>query len=122
MTVRPWLSALGLWAALVALGAQLAFGATLPQPVLAMIAFGRLCQADAAEPMPSRHSTRHVPANRVSVLCIAHAIPTPPLTAVRHVHASRASLYAERTGWQPISALPVAARRTAPARGPPSLV
>jgi hypothetical protein len=111
----------GFLAAIIALAGQLAFGATLPQPVLARIAFGQLCHAGAAGRAPA-HPDRRAPLSAASPLCTALAMPTPPLAVVPPVPVPPAPIHFVRLAPRPVNAAPPAAPRAASPRGPPLLV
>ena len=117
---RLGLPRLGLIAALLALAGQIAFAATVPQPVLARIAFGTLCQTDAHGKAPT-HPRRQVPPRAVSPLCIALAMPAMPLAAAPPLPPRPAPVTVALTLPPPATAPPSLVSLAAPPRGPPAL-
>ena len=117
---RLGLPRLGVIAALLALAGQVAFTATLPQPVLLGIAFGTLCQTDAHGNAPA-HPHRQVPPRAVSPLCIALALPAMPLVASPALPPRPAPMAAVMTRPPPATAPPHLVSLAAPPRGPPTL-
>ncbi len=111
---------LGLIAALLALAGQIAFAATVPQPVLARIAFGTLCQTDARGRAPA-HPQRQVPLRAVSPLCLALALPAMPLAAAPALPLAPAPVTVVATLPPPATAPPRLVSLAAPPRGPPVL-
>ena len=116
----PLLRRLGLAAALLALAGQLAWAATVPQPVLALLAFGAICHTDKTGHAPGRPG-KHVPAGAVSPLCVAVAMPAPPLAASPPLPAPRGVLVRVALRLPPASAPPALFGLAAAPRGPPAL-
>lgn len=111
---------LGLIAAVLGLAGQIAFAATLPQPVLAQIAFGTLCQTDAHGRAPA-HPQRRVPLRAVCPLCLALALPAMPLAAAPALPPRPSPVAAVVTLPPPATAPPCLVSLAAPPRGPPAL-
>ena len=111
---------LGLVAALLALAAQVAWAATVPQPVLELLAFGAICHTDSSGHAPGRPG-KHVPAGAVSPLCVAVAMPTPPLAAAPPLPAPRGVVVRVAVRLPPATAPPALFPLAAAPRGPPSL-
>ncbi len=116
----PLLRRLGLVAALLALAAQVAWAATVPQPVLALLAFGTICHTDSTGRAPGRPG-KHVPAGVVSPLCVAMAMPTPPLAAPPPLQAPRGVVVRVAVRLPPATAPPTLFPLAAAPRGPPTL-
>jgi len=110
-------------AALLALEGQLAFGACPPQPVLARIAFGGLCQSGAgSHPFAPAHPEHHVPLGAASPLCLAQLLlPVPPLASAPLLPLPSARVSYSHLLLPAPAPSPPAAPRAAPPRGPPSL-
>ncbi len=111
---------LGLIAAFLALAGQVAWAASVPQPVLLLLGFGRICHADRTGTAPGRRPVLP-PARAVPASCLALAMP-PPLPAAGPALPARTR--------PPVRlAAPAVAVAVAPAlvslasapRGPPSL-
>jgi hypothetical protein len=111
---------LGLIAALLALAGQIAFAAALPRPILAAIAFGRLCQTDSHGRAPTQ-PRRQVPPRAVSPLCRAMALPATPLAAPPALPAPRRLAAIAATVPPRTVVPPPPISLAAPPRGPPGL-
>ncbi|MGH7049869.1 MAG: hypothetical protein ACREE5_04415 [Acetobacteraceae bacterium] len=118
LMARTHFRGFGFLAALLSLAGQLAFGATLPQPVLSRIGFGSPCQTAPAGSTPV-HPDRHVPLKAVSPICVALAMPTPLPAAVRPAPLPPALLYFVRIDLRTVTVAPPAAPLAASPRGPP---
>lgn len=111
---------LGLAAALLALAGQMAWAASVPQPVLALLGFGPICHSNARGTAPGR-TDKHVPLGAVSPLCIALALPVPPLAAPPALPGPRAVVLHAVVRLPPATAPPVLFPLSAAPRGPPAL-
>jgi hypothetical protein len=110
---------LGFAVALLAVVAQLAWAASVPQPVLQLLSFAPICHTDSTGTAPGR-TGRQVPLRAVSPQCLALAMPLPlaagaPLVPPPSGTIQRAPL-AQRPATVPPALFPLAA---AP-RGPPT--
>lgn len=111
---------LGLAAALLALAGQLAWAASVPQPVLELLSFGPICHTNSTGTAPGRPG-KHVPAKAISPLCIALAMPTPPLSAPPALPPPRALVLRAVVRLPPATAPPALFPLAAAPRGPPTL-
>ena len=111
---------LGLAAALVALAGQLAWGASVPQPVLALLSFGPICHSNARGTAPGRPG-KHVPLRAVSPQCLALALPLSPPATPPVLPAPRAPGLFGGTEAAPGTTPPSLFALAAAPRGPPSL-
>ena len=118
--LRPRSLRLGLAAALLALAGQLAWAASVPQPVLALLSFGPICHSDSKGRAPGR-TDKHVPLRAVSPQCIALALPLPPLATPPALPAPRAAVLRAMERLPPAIAPPVLFLLAAAPRGPPAL-
>ena len=118
--LRPRLLRLGLAAALLALAGQLAWAASVPQPVLDLLAFGPICHSDSDGKAPGR-TDKHVPLRAVSPQCLALALPLPPLAAPPALPAPRVAVRRSVARLPPATAPPALFLLAAAPRGPPPL-
>jgi hypothetical protein len=118
---RPRLPRLGLFAALLALAVQLAFGAAVPQSGLGKAGFGIICHSSAANGKAPDQPLHQPPDCALCPLCAAIAMPAlmpgvpPPLPRPRVEIAHAPGKPPPQTGpfFRPI--------RFAQPRGPPPL-
>lgn len=108
---------LGVLAALLALAAQLAVGATVPR-ALAGFGFGVICHTDA----PTDPAGHHAPAPPLRCpLCAALATPTPLLAGAAVIAMSARVFFPFAAAAPPATGPPVRVVQAAQPRGPPSL-
>ena len=107
----------GLFAALLALAAQLAFAASVPQPVLLALGFTPICHAGRPGRIPAR---RLPPARAVSPLCLALALPAAPLAAAPRLPVPRVLPRVRVRASPPPESAPAPYPLAAAPRGPPT--
>ncbi len=123
--IQRRISASGLFVALLALVAQLAFGATVPRPEIALVLddAGIICHAptssDGTTPPAHRH---HMPDCQFCPLCMSLATPGIVLPgAAPHPPPPQVAAFRRPGLPPPATAPPVAALLSAQPRGPPVL-
>lgn len=115
----------GLFLALLALVAQLAFGAIVPRPEIALVFehAGPICHAPTPPGVPATPTHRPAPDWHFCPLCTALATPAPvPLDAGPHVPPPPIAAFHRPGLPPPATAPPAIALLAAQPRGPPSLV
>jgi hypothetical protein len=110
----------GLIAALLALACQMGFAASVPQPVLTLLAFSPICHSDRSGTAPGQHE-KHIPPGAVAPICIALAMPVPPLASTPVLPAPRAVVRPAGLRLPPATAPPALFALAATPRGPPTL-
>ncbi len=116
LSPRP--SRFGLFAALLALAAQLAFAASVPQPVTLLLGLGAICHADRTGPAPG-HPPRPGPPGARSPRGRARAMPVPPRAAAPPLPAPRRAEARIAVILPPSTAPPPPFALAAAPRGPP---
>ena len=117
---RPRLMRFGLLAALLALSAQLAFGAAVPQPALGEVGFGIICHSGTNGAAPTQPG-HHAPDCALCPLCVALAMPGPTLTAPPPMPVPGVVVVLASCMPPPQTGPPYFPVRSARPRGPPSL-
>jgi len=115
---RP--SRLGLIVALLALAGQVAWAASVPQPVLLLLGFGPICHADRTGTAPGRRPLLP-PARAVPASCLALAMPVPLPAAGPGLPARRQRPLRIAAPGVAVAAPPALVSLASAPRGPPSL-
>jgi hypothetical protein len=119
------ISASGLFLALLALVAQLAYGAVVPRPEIALVLddVGVICHADVSPHGTTPPAQHHpMPDCQFCPLCMSLATPGIVLPgAIPHLLPPQVAIFRRPGLPPPATAPPVAALLSAQPRGPPAL-
>ncbi len=119
--IRPRAPRFGLLAALLALAAQLAFGAAVPHPALGEPGFGIICHAGQDEGSLPARPGHHAPDCAICPLCLSLTAPAPTLGETPFVPVPRVRATLSPVVLPPATGPPAFAVAAAQPRGPPTL-